>query len=109
MFVALFRALLGLAYLEDKGLTHGDLSPCSVCISGRLLDYLHINRLVSIAQGTKPLIYDAPENCKNLDIWSLGICLLETVISIEMAQDGYKLLTKLNLNALTESARFRVV
>jgi len=37
--------------MEDRKLSHGDLSPCSISVSGRLLDYLHINKLVNIAQG----------------------------------------------------------
>lgn len=49
VFKAIYKALAGLAFLEDKGLEHGDLSPCSISISGKLLDYLHINKLVNIA------------------------------------------------------------
>ena len=51
IFNSVIKALKGLAFLEQKNLQHGDLSPCSVSISGRLLDYLHINQLVNIAQG----------------------------------------------------------
>lgn len=94
--------------MESNGLQHGDLSPCSVSLSGRLLDYLHINKLVEIAQGKQSLIYDAPDS-RNPDVWALGICYLETIYSIEKASDGYEFLTKLNLNCLSDSARFKAV
>jgi hypothetical protein len=54
------------------------------------------------------LIYDSPD-ALNPDVWALGICILETMVSIEKAQDGYLLLTKLNLNFLSESARVRAI
>ena len=99
MFVAIFKALDGVAYLESQNLAHGDLTPCSVTVSGLLLDYLRINKLVEIAQGHQKLIYDAPDNYpQNQDVWALGITILETVISIERCTDGTKLLMQLELN-----------
>lgn len=49
IFQIFYRALKGLAFIEQHNFTHGDISPCSISISGRLLDYLHINELVDIA------------------------------------------------------------
>lgn len=72
----------GLLYLESKGLTHGDLTPCAISASGKLLDYLHINELVRIAQGRQKMIYDAPSSFRT-DMWALGVSLFEFCYSVE--------------------------
>lgn len=79
---ALLNAIEGLQYLESRGLEHGDLSPCSISATGKLLDYLKINDLMRIAQGKKELVYDSPDQ-QGKDMWALGVSLFEFCYSAE--------------------------
>jgi len=51
--------------LNDKKQYHGDISPSSITIRGKLLDFLHINELVNIAQGKQVMIYTPPSEIKS--------------------------------------------
>lgn len=43
------------------------------------------------------------------DIWTLGVCYLEMMVSIERGIDGYIFLQKLKLQKLSESARIQAI
>lgn len=74
------------------------------------MDFLQINELVNIAQGRQQLIYDPPPTTsENRDVWALGICLFETLLTIESSKDGYDFLRKVKLAEVSESARMCLI
>ena len=85
-----YSILLGLKYLHDNNIQHGNLKCSNILMNGsgeikltdfgvqkQLLDSIHPSHAAEMSNCLAPEVIQKKGSCKGSDVWSLGCCILE--------------------------------